>query len=79
MSAVLTPPHNAVSGARALEIAESDASRVYHNLLKYDIRLNLEPDGWHVDYELRERRHGGGPHYVIDASTGAITTKRYEQ
>jgi hypothetical protein len=49
-------------------------------LQAYRVRIVLESDGWHVDYELKE--HGvleGGPHYVIDAEAGAIVSKRYEQ
>ena len=46
----------------------------------YRIRLGLEEDGWHVDYELKDSRlKGGGPHYVIDRFNGAILSKRYEQ
>ena len=42
--------------------------------------LSLEPDGWHIDYELKDPNlNGGGPHYIIDAATGAILHKRYEQ
>jgi hypothetical protein len=38
------------------------------------------PDGWHIDYQLKNPlSNGGGPHYVIDAATGAIVSKRYEQ
>ena len=40
----------------------------------------LEDDGWHVDYDLTEPLvAGGGPHYVIDPTNGAIVRKRYEQ
>ncbi len=40
----------------------------------------LESDGWHVDYNLKDPRlKGGGPHYVIDAASGAILSKRYAQ
>jgi hypothetical protein len=40
----------------------------------------LEPDGWHVDYELKAPAlQGGGPHYVIDPVSGGILAKRYEQ
>ncbi|MCI0379396.1 MAG: hypothetical protein L0215_17435 [Gemmataceae bacterium] len=46
----------------------------------YRIGIVLEADGWHVDYELKNPvMNGGGPHYVIDPSTGAILAKRYEQ
>jgi hypothetical protein len=66
--------------AQALAIAQADAMKAYRDLNDYRIHLILEPDGWHVDYELRDPRHkGGGPHYVIDARTGAILSKRYEQ
>jgi hypothetical protein len=42
--------------------------------------VELGQDGWHVDYVLRNRQaQGGGAHYVIDAQTGQIRTKRYEQ
>ena len=67
-------------GDQVLAIAQGDASRVYRDLSLYRIQLVLEDDGWHVDYELKDPRlKGGGPHYVIDAHTGAILSKRYEQ
>jgi hypothetical protein len=63
-----------------LAIAQADAARVYRDLSVYRIQLVLEDDGWHVDYELKNPRHkGGGPHYIIDAHTGAFVSKRYEQ
>jgi hypothetical protein len=69
-----------ISSAQALQIAEADAVKAYGDLSLFRISIILEPDGWHVDYELRNRRlHGGGPHYVIDGGTGAIVSKRYEQ
>jgi hypothetical protein len=69
-----------ITGDRALTVAQSDAAKVYRDLSPYAIRLSLEPDGWHVDYELKDPRlKGGGPHYVIDSATGAILAKRYEQ
>ena len=67
-------------GDRILAIAQADDSAMYHNLSAYRIHLVLENDGWHVDYDLNDPRlKGGGPHYVIDAHTGAIVSKRYEQ
>jgi hypothetical protein len=69
-----------LAGDQVLAIAQRDASRVYRDLSPYRIQLVLEDDGWHVDYELKNPRlKGGGPHYVIDAHTGAIVSKRYEQ
>jgi hypothetical protein len=69
-----------LAGDRVLAIAQADAARVYGDLSPYAIRLALEPDGWHVDYDPKDARHkGGGPHYVIDPSTGSITAKRYDQ
>ena len=69
-----------LAGDQALAIAQVDAARAYRDLSAYRIQLVLEADGWHVDYELRDSRlKGGGPHYIIDAHTGAIVSKRYEQ
>lgn len=70
----------AVSCDRALALAHADAGSVYKNLHRYRIEVELESDGWHIAYYLREKRvAGGGPHYVIDATTGAIVSKRYYQ
>ena len=64
----------------ALRIAQADAEKVYRDLSGYRIVLALEADGWHVDYQLKSPTAvGGGPHYIIDATTGAIAGKRYEQ
>ena len=69
-----------LAGDQVLAIAQADAARVYRDLSPYRITLVLEVDGWHVDYELKNPRlKGGGPHYIIDAHTGAIVSKRYEQ
>ena len=69
-----------LAGDQILSIAQADAIQAYQDLTPYRIRLVLEADGWHVDYELKDpRRKGGGPHYVIDATTGDIVSKRYEQ
>lgn len=74
------PVQPRIPSAQALQVAEADAIQVYRDLSPYRIQLALEADGWHVDYELKNSRlHGGGPHYVIDAQTGAILSKRYEQ
>jgi hypothetical protein len=72
--------HATLAGDQALAIAQADAARAYGDLSPYCIRLALEPDGWHVDYELKDPRlKGGGPHYVIDSTTATITSRRYEQ
>jgi len=69
-----------ISGDQALRIAETDAKKAYRDLSPYRIILALEGDGWHVDYELKNRHAvGGGPHYLIDAENGSILSKRYEQ
>jgi len=81
MSAATTPTvPGRISGDAALRIAHADAEKVYRDLSGYRIILALEPDGWHVDYQLKSATAvGGGPHYVIDSSSGAIIKKRYEQ
>jgi uncharacterized membrane protein YkoI len=69
-----------LAGDKALTIAQADALRAYRDLSSYRIHLTLEDDGWHIDYELKDpRMKGGGPHYVVDAHTGAILSKKYEQ
>lgn len=65
---------------KALAIAQEDAEKAYGDLSAYRIQLVLEDDGWHMDCELKDPRlKGGGPHYVIDSTTGAFVSKRYEQ
>ncbi len=75
------PTQSAILGGdQALTIAQRDATGVYRDLASFRIQLALEDDGWHVDYDLKDPRlKGGEPHYLIDAHTGAILTKRYEQ
>jgi hypothetical protein len=69
-----------IAGDKALAIAQADATGAYRDLSPFRIQLVLEDDGWHVDYELNDPRlKGGGPHYIIDAHTGGILSKRYEQ
>ncbi|MBI1830166.1 MAG: hypothetical protein HYR84_01800 [Planctomycetes bacterium] len=69
-----------ITSDEALRIARLDAEKAYRDLTPYCIRIELSDDGWHIDYELKNKQsQGGGPHYVIDAETGIIRTKRYEQ
>jgi hypothetical protein len=69
-----------IAADEALSIAHTDAIKAYRDLTPYQIRISLEPDGWRIDYELKDPKlKGGGPHYLIDARSGAILAKRYEQ
>ncbi len=69
-----------ITSDQALKIARLDAEKVYRDLSPYRVQLDLDHDGWHVSYELRNSQaQGGGAHYLIDAQTGMIRTKRYEQ
>ena len=69
-----------ISSDEAHRIALRDAERMYRNLELYRIEIQLDSDGWHVDFEFKdEAARSGGPHYVIDATNGAIVRKRYEQ
>ncbi len=78
MPVVQAPP--TVTRQQAVAIAEADAIPVYRNLDNLTLEVSLQDDGWHVDYWMRKPRWaGGGPHYIIDATTGAILSKRYEQ
>ena len=69
-----------LAGDHILTIAQTDAVKAYRDLSMYRVQIVLEPDGWHVDYDLKNSRlKGGGPHYVIDPNSAAILSKRYEQ
>jgi len=69
-----------LAGDQVLAIAQADAARAYGDLSPYPIQLALEDDGWHVDYQLKNPMlKGGGPRYIIDAHSGVIVSKRYEQ
>ena len=69
-----------LSSDEALRIARVDAEQAYRDLTPYRISIALEVDGWHVDYELKDEAiNGGGPHYIIDPTSGVIVSKRYEQ
>lgn len=69
-----------ISCDEALAIARKDAEVAYRDLSDFRIIIERRADGWHIDYELSNvYLKGGGPHYVIDAMTGAIVSKRYEQ
>jgi hypothetical protein len=75
-----TAPAGTVLMENALQIARLDAEKAYRDLSDFRIVLVLRDDGWHVDFEmLSETAHGGGPHYLIDSSTGEIIWKRYDQ
>lgn len=69
-----------VDEAAARAIAKEDARQVYRDLSIYRIKTEFKDGNWHVDYELEgEAMAGGGPHYVISGTTGAIVERRYEQ
>lgn len=69
-----------IDEATAREIAKKDAMQMYRDLSIYRIKTELREGNWYVDYELEgEAVAGGGPHYVISATTGAIVNRRYEQ
>jgi hypothetical protein len=69
-----------VTADQALRIAHEDGERAYRDLTPYRIHIILQPDGWHIDYEFASpTMQGGGPHYIVDATTGAIVWKRYDQ
>lgn len=71
---------SSITSDQALKIARLDAERVYRDLSPYRASVSLEPDGWHVEYELKDPHlQGGGPRYVIAPGDGEILTKQYEQ
>jgi hypothetical protein len=78
--ATVSAPGTTLAVAEIMRIAHHDAQAVYRDLSEFKITLTPCPDGWHVDYDLPDPLcAGGGPHYVIDAHTGDILSRRYEQ
>ncbi len=78
--ASLEPSKPQVSADAALKIARLDAEQRYRDLSAYRISIVFEDNHWRIDYELRNPNvQGGGPHYLIDAVTGVILSKRYAQ
>lgn len=64
----------------ALEVARLDAESAYRDLSPYRVDVRLGSAGWHIEYWLKDPGvQGGGPHYIIDAQTGAILSKTYYQ
>jgi hypothetical protein len=79
-TASIPPGTQLIQSDQALKTARLDAEKAYRDLSAYRILVASEPDGWHVDYELKDPTlKGGGPHYVINPISGEIVTKRYEQ
>ena len=82
MSSIATfePSKPQVSADAALRIARLDAEQRYRDLSAYRISIVFEEHHWRIDYELGNPNvQGGGPHYLIDAVTGMILSKRYGQ
>ena len=78
--ASLEPIKPQVSADAALRIARLDAEQKYRDLSPYRIAIIFEDNHWRIDYEVRNPNvQGGGPHYLIDAVTGVIRSKRYAQ
>ena len=69
-----------ISEEQAREIAAAEAGQAYHDLGIYTVTAHRDGGEWFVDYELTDPMSlGGGPHFVIDARSGKITGRRYEQ
>jgi hypothetical protein len=43
----------ALDAQQALSVAQADAARIYRDLTDCSVRVCLEDDGWHVDYDLK--------------------------
>jgi hypothetical protein len=79
-SSVAQQTARALTSDEVLRIAREDAERVYKDLSRFRISLELEQDGWHIEYRLTKPLvAGGGPHYVIDPMSGVIVSKKYYQ
>jgi hypothetical protein len=79
-TAVVAP---AISSDQALRIAQADGVVAYGDLTRFRVEITLEDDGWHVKHFIQQRNGsriaGGGPHYIIDATTGTIVSAKYFQ
>jgi hypothetical protein len=76
----MTQGSGIIDEAKARAIAREDARQVYRDLSIYRVKAELKDGNWHIDYELDgEMVVGGGPHYVISGTTGAILERKYEQ
>jgi len=72
--------NSTISCEKALATARKDAETAYRDLCSFRIIIERKPDGWHIDYELSDvYLNGGGPHYIVDVTTGTIVSKKYEQ
>lgn len=71
----------AISRQAVLAIAEADAIAAYGDLSYLKVEAELKDGQWIVAYRMNRpgRWAGGGPHYVIDATTGEIVSKKYYQ
>jgi hypothetical protein len=70
----------AIDESTARAIAKQDAMQAYRDLSIYKVKAELRNGKWYVDYNLEGLLVvGGGPHYVISATTGEILERRYEQ
>jgi len=81
-SASARGPGPKISSHEALAIASADGTPVYGELSRFRIEIILEDDGWHIAHYIPQRGRriaGGGPHYVINAETGQIVSKKYYQ
>jgi hypothetical protein len=46
----------------------------------FGIEVLVADGSWYIDYDRTDETPlGGGPHFVIDAASGEITARRYEQ
>ena len=64
----------------AIAIAHDDALKSYGNLDNLEVNAVFSRGEWKIDYELKNKKlNGGVPHYRIDAKTGEIKHKIYEQ
>ncbi|MCB0397538.1 MAG: hypothetical protein KDD36_12850 [Flavobacteriales bacterium] len=80
MNETMTTDQDSITREEAMALARQWASQVYHDLTPYEIETTLKDGNWHVDYELKDPGMvGGGPHFVISASTGELISSRFEQ
>lgn len=72
-----------ITQEHALAIAHADAIQAYgEDMSRFRIEVRQDGSEWYIDYRFvpaARFQTGGGPHYIINAHTGDIVSKRYEQ
>ena len=69
-----------IGAEEAVSIAKSDFVKVIGPLDHFKIVHSEQPDGWHIEFHLKDRTlDGGSATYIIDKETGKISDRKVTQ